>query len=188
MMKDYQEESKEEQPKKALTWDQIPKASINNIVATVQLNTGRIDLKLIAEKCRNCDYNPTKFNAAIIKIREPSATSLVFATGKMVVNGTKTIEQSQEAARTISKQIKKCYSNAHISDWSIQNIVASIDFTCGINLNALADYCKKLGMPKGKDGYQYQPGNTDGNFPGFFFKMKKPGSKETDPKVKLIVF
>ena len=92
MEKEAIEEEKEEQPKETLTWNMIPKASINNIVATVQLNTGRIDLKLIADKCRNCDYNPAKFNAAIIKIREPSATSLVFATGKMVVNGTKTIE------------------------------------------------------------------------------------------------
>ena len=89
------EEEKGEEPKETLTWSQIPKPSINNIVTTVQLNTGRIDLKLISDKCRNCDYNPAKFNAAIMKIREPSATSLVFATGKAVVNGTKTIESSK---------------------------------------------------------------------------------------------
>ena len=123
-----------------------------------------------------------------MKVREPSATSLIFATGKMVVNGTKTVQENQEAARFIANQIKKCYPNTKLTDWRIQNLVASINYGFHINLSKLNDVCETLGIPKGKEGYQYQPGNEDGQFPGFFFKMKKPNASADEPKVKLIIF
>lgn len=83
---------------------------INNVVATVSLGC-LIDLKTIAVRVRNaggcCDtcgccglrvclvcgsrlsteYNPKKFAAAILRIRAPRSTALLFTTGRLVVTG-----------------------------------------------------------------------------------------------------
>ena len=49
-------------------------------------------------KARNVEYRPRKFPAAIIRIREPRSTALVFASGKMVVCGAKSEDIAQTAA------------------------------------------------------------------------------------------
>lgn len=61
---------------------------LQNVVATVNLEC-RLDLKTIALHARNAEYNPKRFAAVIMRIREPKTTSLIFASGKMVVTGAK---------------------------------------------------------------------------------------------------
>jgi len=41
-------------------------------------------LKTIALHARNAEYNPKRFAAVIMRIREPKTTALIFASGKMV--------------------------------------------------------------------------------------------------------
>ena len=137
------------------TWEMIEPPSINKIVATAQMNTGRVNLALIHEQCRNSKYKPTSLNAVIVKLREPSATSLIFATGKIVVIHTKTIDDSRDAAAKVVKMVKKFYPKAHLTNFKIENISSSINYTFCIDLESLAKYCEKIGMPQGKDGYQY---------------------------------
>ncbi len=60
--------------------------TLQNIVATVNLDC-RLDLKTIALHARNAEYNPKRFAAVIMRIREPKTTALIFASGKMVVTG-----------------------------------------------------------------------------------------------------
>jgi transcription initiation factor TFIID TATA-box-binding protein len=60
----------------------------SNVVATVDLNC-QLDLKEIALKCRNAEYNPKRFTAVIMRIRDPKTTALIFGSGKMVVTGAK---------------------------------------------------------------------------------------------------
>ena len=62
--------------------------TLQNIVATVNLDC-RLDLKTIALHARNAEYNPKRFAAVIMRIREPKTTALIFASGKMVVTGAK---------------------------------------------------------------------------------------------------
>ena len=57
-------------------------------MATVNLDC-RLDLKTIALHARNAEYNPKRFAAVIMRIREPKTTALIFASGKMVVTGAK---------------------------------------------------------------------------------------------------
>jgi transcription initiation factor TFIID TATA-box-binding protein len=52
-------------------------------VSTVNLGC-QLDLKKIALHARNAEYNPKRFAAVIMRIREPKTTSLIFASGKMV--------------------------------------------------------------------------------------------------------
>lgn len=54
-----------------------------------------IDLKHLALHARNAEYNPKRFSAVIMRIREPRTTALVFSSGKMVITGAK----SEQASR-----------------------------------------------------------------------------------------
>ena len=67
--------------------------TLQNIVATVNLDC-KLDLKTIALHARNAEYNPKRFAAVIMRIREPKTTALIFASGKMVVTGAKSEQDS----------------------------------------------------------------------------------------------
>uniref|UniRef100_UPI00398E53BE TATA box-binding protein-like 2 isoform X2 n=1 Tax=Pristiophorus japonicus TaxID=55135 RepID=UPI00398E53BE len=64
---------------------------LQNIVSTVNLAC-RLDLKRIALCARNAEYNPKRFAAVIMRIREPRTTALIFSSGKMVCTGAKSYE------------------------------------------------------------------------------------------------
>lgn len=54
-----------------------------------------MDLKEVALRARNAEYNPKRFSAVVMRIREPRTTALLFGSGKMVVTGAR----SEESAR-----------------------------------------------------------------------------------------
>jgi transcription initiation factor TFIID TATA-box-binding protein len=83
-----------------------PVPELQNIVSTANLSQ-KLDLRKIALNCRNAEYNPKRFAAVIIRIREPKTTALIFSSGKMVITGAKSEEQSETAAKKYSKMIKK---------------------------------------------------------------------------------
>ena len=93
------EEAKPKSPKKQslFTKEKVDKVvnrkptdpKIFNIVGTANLNC-RFDPKTIALNARNTEYNPKRFDAAIMKIRHPKTTALIFSSGKIVVSGAKT--------------------------------------------------------------------------------------------------
>ena len=99
-------------------------APCRNIVATVNLDC-RLDLKTIALHARNAEYNPKRFAAVIMRIREPKTTALIFASGKMVVTGAKSEDDSKLASRKYARIIQKLGFNAKFTDFKIQNIVVS---------------------------------------------------------------
>ena len=55
---------------------------LQNIVATVNLGC-KLDLKKIALTAKNAEYNPKRFAALIMRIREPRTTALIFSSGKI---------------------------------------------------------------------------------------------------------
>lgn len=79
---------------------------LQNIVSTVNLGC-RLDLKKIALHARNAEYNPKRFAAVIMRIREPRTTALIFSSGKMVCTGAKSEEQSRLAARKYARIVQK---------------------------------------------------------------------------------
>ncbi|KAJ1544814.1 TATA-box-binding protein, partial [Nowakowskiella sp. JEL0078] len=107
--------------------------TLQNIVATVNLSV-QLDLKTIALHARNAEYNPKRFAAVIMRIREPKTTALIFASGKMVVTGAKSEEQSNLAARKYARIVQKLGFNAQFKDFKIQNIVGSCDVKFPIRL------------------------------------------------------
>ncbi|KAL2021277.1 hypothetical protein VTK56DRAFT_7356 [Thermocarpiscus australiensis] len=142
--------------------------TLQNIVATVNLDC-RLDLKTIALHARNAEYNPKRFAAVIMRIREPKTTALIFASGKMVVTGAKSEHDSKLASRKYARIIQKLGFNAKFTDFKIQNIVGSCDIKFPIRLEGLAS--------KHHNFSSYEPEL----FPGLIYRMIKP-------KIVLLIF
>uniref|UniRef100_A0A915D4P7 Uncharacterized protein n=1 Tax=Ditylenchus dipsaci TaxID=166011 RepID=A0A915D4P7_9BILA len=84
----------------------VPSPTLQNIVSTVNLGV-QLDLKQIALRARNAEYNPKRFAAVIMRIREPRTTALIFSSGKMVCTGAKSEETSRLAARKYARIVQK---------------------------------------------------------------------------------
>jgi transcription initiation factor TFIID TATA-box-binding protein len=139
-----------------------------NVVSTVNLQC-RLDLKKIALGARNAEYNPKRFAAVIMRIRDPKTTALIFASGKVVVTGAKTEDAARQASKKYARIVQKLGFEARFTDFRVQNIVASCDVRFPIRLEGLSysqpAFCS------------YEPEL----FPGLIFRM-------ADPKVVLLIF
>ncbi|KAI3994484.1 hypothetical protein MKX01_012742 [Papaver californicum] len=135
---------------------------IQNIVSSVNLDC-KLVLKDIAQKARNAEYNPKRFAAVIMRLKDPKTTALIFQSGKLVCTGAKTEEQSKLAARKYARIVQKLGFPAKFKDFNIQNIVTSCDVNFIIRLEAL-QYSNA-----GKFAI-YEPET----FPGMIYRMKKP--------------
>ncbi|PTB43844.1 hypothetical protein M441DRAFT_453341 [Trichoderma asperellum CBS 433.97] len=142
--------------------------TLHNIVATFNLNC-RLDLKTIALYARNAEYNPKRFTAVIMRIHEPKTTALIFASGKIIVVGAKSEEDSKLASRKYARIIQKLGFNATFTDFKIQNIVGSCNIKFPIRLEGLASRHHRFSS--------YEPEL----FPGLIYRMIKP-------KISLLIF
>jgi len=138
-------------------------------VATVDLKC-RPDLPHVASHARNAEYNPRRFSAVIMRLREPSkATALLFGTGKLCVTGVKNEDDAKFAARKIAKIVLKLGFSAGFEDFKIQNMVASGDLGFPVRLEGIADEHSKFSS--------YEPEL----FPGLIYRVESP-------RVVLLVF
>ncbi|XP_061699293.1 TATA box-binding protein-like 2 [Syngnathoides biaculeatus] len=134
---------------------------LQNIVSTVNLGCP-LDLKFIALQARNAEYNPKRFAAVIMRIREPRTTALIFSSGKMVCTGAKSEEQSRLGARKYARIVQKLGFPARFLDFKIQNMVASCDVCFPIRLEGLVLTHQQFSS--------YEPEL----FPGLIYRMVKP--------------
>ena len=141
---------------------------LQNIVSTVNLKCA-LDLRDIALKAKNAEYNPKRFAAVIMRIREPKTTSLIFASGKMVCTGARSEEDSRKASRQYAKIIQRLGYPVKFAEFKIQNIVGSCDVKFPIKLEGLYSTHSKF--------CSYEPEM----FPGLIYKM-------ADPKIVLLIF
>ena len=144
----------------------LPK--LQNIVSTANLKCV-LDLREIALKAKNAEYNPSRFAAVIMRIKEPKTTALIFSSGKMVCTGARTEEESKQASRTYAKIILKLGFPVKFAEFTVQNIVASCDVKFPIRLEGLASSYLKF--------CSYEPEM----FPGLIFHM-------IEPKIVLLIF
>ncbi|XP_076464547.1 uncharacterized protein LOC143296477 [Babylonia areolata] len=134
---------------------------LQNIVCTVNLAC-KLDLKKIALHARNAEYNPKRFAAVIMRIREPRTTALIFSSGKMVCTGAKSEEMAKLAARKYARIVQKLGFTARFLDFKIQNMVGSCDVKFPIRLESLV-------LTHGQFS-SYEPEL----FPGLIYRMVKP--------------
>ncbi|KAK2918703.1 hypothetical protein Q8A73_003074 [Channa argus] len=133
---------------------------IHNVVSTAKLGC-RLDLKVIACKARNVEYNPKVCKVLIMRIRKPRTTAMIYANGHVTCTGAKSEEQSRVAIRRHAGIVQKLGFPVSVFNFKIQNIMAtSKSFPVNFEqlLLAYPQYCS------------YEPEL----FPGLFFKME-PG-------------
>ena len=79
--------------------------TLRNLVAVLTLPE-TVHLEALAQE-NNVMYEPEQFPGAIIKTTQPKATHLVFSSGKIVISGTRSIQELQEAANWITEVLQK---------------------------------------------------------------------------------
>ena len=156
--------------------NKMPQPQIVNIVSMVNLRVP-LNLKLIALKCRNSEYNPSRINAVIMRIKEPKAAALIFNSGIIIVLGARDKEKSKQAAKIFAKQIKNLGYEAKFSDFKIVNIVATCDLgfpikltQLNIKINYMLSKNKSTNDEDEKSPCHYEPEV----FPGLIYHMTKP--------------
>ncbi|KAH6856221.1 transcription factor TFIID-domain-containing protein [Chaetomium sp. MPI-CAGE-AT-0009] len=145
-----------------------PVPQIQNVVATCDMGC-RVNLPVLAAQARNVEFNRKKFHALVMRIREPRTTTLVFASGKMVVTGAKSEALALLAARKHTRAVQKCGFPTRFRDFKVQNFVGSATCDFLIRLERIAYLYKESAM--------YEPEL----FPGLVYTMVRP-------KLKCLVF
>ncbi|KAF3333508.1 TATA-box-binding protein-like protein [Carex littledalei] len=135
--------------------------TLQNVVSTVNLNCS-LDLKSIALQARNAEYNPKRFSAVVMRIREPKTTALIFASGKMIL----LLFSNLQFARIV----QKLGFSAQFKEFKIQNMVASCGVNFSVNLSRLAVSSHGVFI-------SYEPEI----FPGLIYRMRQP-------KLVLLIF
>ena len=143
--------------------------NIENIVSTANL-CAQLNLREIALQSKNAEYNPKRFSAVIMKIREPKTTGLIFSSGRIVCLGAKDEEMSKRACRKFAKIIKSMGYPVVFKEFAIQNIVGSADIKAQISLTRLYIHLMKKTLYKGKSCVAYEPEQ----FPGLIYRMIEP--------------
>lgn len=151
------------------THDVTPLYHLQNVVATFFLGVDRIDLRRLAQVYPFVEYNPSKFAAATVRIREPRTTALIFASGKMVCTGAKTEQAARLASRKYVRVLQRFNVPVSFCDFEIQNIVASAYLGRTMRLMELSQQFGPY--------VSYEPDL----FPGLVFRT-------TNPKLVFLIF
>jgi transcription initiation factor TFIID TATA-box-binding protein len=110
---------------------------IQNMSSTANLGIS-LDLKKIALKCRNTEYNPRRFGAVIMRLREPKATALIFSSGKMCVTGVKSTHNATLASKKFAYIVERVgFKPKEFMHFKVQNIVGTADVGFPIRLEGL---------------------------------------------------
>ena len=160
---------------KELPINQDIQPKLQNIVSTANLGC-QLKLRQIALQARNAEYNPKRFAAVIMRIKEPKTTALIFSSGKMVCTGAKSEEDSKKASRKYAKIIRSLGFPVEFKEFKVQNIVGSCDVKFQISLS-------KLNMKLGRLNISSDNGNKNKKyichyepeiFPGLIYHMLQP--------------
>lgn len=141
---------------------------VQNIVSMFNLGT-KLDLKHIGLHAKNAEYNPKRFAAVIMRIRDPKTTALIFESGKVVVTGAENEPEAKRGAKKFAKIIVKLNYPAKFRDFKVQNIVGSTAINFQVKLEPMA--------AENAIFSRYEPEI----FPGLIFRME-------NPKVVLLIF
>lgn len=143
--------------------------TLQNVISTFSLDC-TLTLTEIQKKARNTEYNPKRFAALVMRIKQPQTTALIFSSGKVVVTGAKNEKESKLACKKFARIIKKLDYPANFKDFKVQNIVASCEVGYKVSLENLV-------TSEHANSCRFEPEL----FPGLIYKM-------IEPKVTLLIF
>lgn len=82
-----------------------PKIKVQNIVASGAMDLD-LNLNTLALELENTEYEPEQFPGLVYKLREPTATFLLFSNGKLVCTGTKSRAQLTDSMIQLNKNVR----------------------------------------------------------------------------------
>lgn len=98
-----------------------------------------------------------------MRIRDPKTTTLIFASGKMVITGAKSAEQARLAGRKHARIVQKAgFASAKFTDFKVQNFVGSLTLGFYVRLEGLH-----------VDHYHFTRYEPE-IFPGLIYRIAKP--------------
>jgi len=145
------------------------KTKIQNIVLTATYKNTEFNLKKLARSLDGAVYNPEAFPGVIYKSVHPSASFLIFASGKMNCVGARSISDAKQAIGKLTRKLREAHIKVKTEPKvKVQNIVASVNFGRKFDLERIA---RKF------ENTEYEPEV----FPGLVFRLD-------DPKTVLLLF
>ncbi len=97
--------------KKKIGWADIDiRFKIENIVASANLGI-ELDLYSIAQKVKDVEYEPEQFPGAILKLKDPRASLLLFKNGKIICTGSKS---EKEVKFALERAVKLLVAHARV--------------------------------------------------------------------------
>ena len=146
----------------------VPRSSFPTEIANVVVGADfecELDLLRIAVDMDigEVDYDADNFPGVIVRLTEPSATVLVFRSGKVVCTGAETVENAREAIRVVADHLLDL--GAEVADepsTHVENIVMNGDLGTSLNLAAIA-----IGL--GLESVEYEPEQ----FPGLVYRPEE---------------
>jgi transcription initiation factor TFIID TATA-box-binding protein len=135
---------------------EFPVPTIQNVVATFDLGHLGMALDRVVMMIPFADYNAKRFAAVIMKIRNPSATCLLFSSGKVVCTGAKSETQCRAASSRLVSMLRRYGVKAAFANFKIENIVAAVFCPFFINLHRLQEHLQ--------GDCSYDPSVFPGNF------------------------
>jgi transcription initiation factor TFIID TATA-box-binding protein len=136
---------------------QEPRIEIQNIVSYIDLQTP-IDLGSLAVDLPNSEYDPDKFPALILKLKEPKISFLIFGNGKINCTGANHIRLVKEGVAKLVAQLRGLGVEI-VKDPEIEvtNVVSTVDLGLDLNLDEIT-----LNV----DNVEYEPEQ----FPGLVYR------------------
>jgi transcription initiation factor TFIID TATA-box-binding protein len=148
----------------------MTRVRIENVVASLSL-ADKLDLQSIALHLEGAEYEPDQFPGVIYRLKQPKTAILLFGSGKVVCTGGKSKKEVEDSIAIVSQQIRKGGQRIKADPKiQIQNIVATSDLGCEINLSSIA-------VTLGLDRVEYEPEQ----FPGLVYRM-------AEPRVVILIF
>lgn len=145
------------------------KTQIQNIVLSVTYEDIEFNLERLARSLDGARYDPEVFPGIAYKSEEPSASFLIFASGKMNCVGARSMNDAKMAIKKLTKKLRKAGVKIKAEPKvQVQNIVASFDFGREFDLEQIA---------RTFENTEYEPEV----FPGLVFRL-------AEPKVVVLLF
>lgn len=125
---------------------------------------GELDLYNLALSLKEVEYEPEQFPGAVLKLREPKVSLLLFRNGKVIISGASSEKEISDGIRKAQKLVHGVCPKIKVrrkNSYEVVNLVASASLNRDLDLFELA-----LRL----DNVEYEPEQ----FPGVVMKLAEP--------------
>jgi len=111
---------------------------LKSVISSFQTKC-KLNLRTIATRARNAEFNSKQSYRCFIRLRSPCVTATVFSAGRVSILGATSLPDAKLAAKKIARLIQRAeHPNVRFTEFKIENICASYDFGYPVRLESLA--------------------------------------------------